>query len=230
MHRLLYEDIAQEIEDQIHQGVYKEGDKLPSERELAEEYGVSRNVIREVISTLREHGYAIVKPGKGAYITKLNNIVVTETLKRMLRSDDPTSEEILEVREDLEIVIIRKAVQKRKVQDIEELKKVYNKMERSKYFVNQFIKDDSYFHITLAKATQNNIYPLLIQSLFDITEGSIFTLTRLIPYSVDDAQSHHSDLIQAIETMNEHLAVSTIENHMNLLRNEVALLKKQNLL
>ncbi|GAA0433790.1 FadR/GntR family transcriptional regulator [Lentibacillus halophilus] len=230
MYQLLYEDIAQKIEDQIHQSVYKEGDKLPSERELAEEYGVSRNVIREVIGTLREHGYAIVKPGKGAYITKLNNIVVTETLKRMLQSDDPTGEEILEVREDLEIAIIRKAVQKREVQDIQALKNIYNKMEKNRSFVNQFIKDDSYFHITLAKATQNNIYPLLIQSLFDITEGSIFTLTRLLPYSVDDAQNHHSDLIQAIETMDERLGVSVIKNHMDLLRNEVTLLKKQNLL
>lgn len=230
MHRLLYEDIAQRIEDQIQQGRYKEGDKLPSERELAEEYGVSRNVIREVIGALREKGYAIVKPGKGAYITKLNNIVVTETLKRMLRADDSTGEQILEVREDLEGVIIRKAVKKASTEDIETLKTIYNKMEKNKHFVDQFTEEDAQFHITLAKATQNSIYPLLIQSFFDMTEGSIFTLTRLTPYSVNDAQQHHIRLIEAIETRDENLAVRTIKGHMNLLRNEVKMLKKQNLL
>ncbi|HEX6923752.1 MAG TPA: FadR/GntR family transcriptional regulator [Bacillales bacterium] len=226
MNRLLYEEIVQKIEEQIYNGSLEEGDKLPSERELAEEYGVSRNVIREAIGTLREKGFIVVKQGKGAYVTKQNNGVVTETLSRVLRGEDSTGEDILEVRESLEIAIIRKAVYKAVPENIENLKAIYQNMEEKRHYVNQFIEEDARFHRTLAEATQNQIFPLLIDSFYELTEGSIFSLTRLTPYSVDDAQKHHWNLIKAIEGGDEESAVFTIQGHIELLRSEVALLKK----
>ncbi|HEU5140269.1 MAG TPA: FadR/GntR family transcriptional regulator [Bacillales bacterium] len=226
MNRLLYEEIVQKIEEQIYKGSLEDGDKLPSERELAEEFAVSRNVIREAIGTLREKGFIVVRQGKGAYVTKQNNGVVTETLSRMLRGDDSTGEDILEVREALEIAIIRKAVHKASPANIEMLKSIYGKMEDKKQYVNQFIEEDAGFHRTLAEATQNRIFPLLIDSFYELTEGSIFSLTQLTPYSVDDAQNHHWDLIKAIEGGDEESAVSTIQGHIELLRKEVAVLKK----
>lgn len=226
MNRLLYEDIAEQIEEQIYNDVLKDGEKLPSERELAADYAVSRNVIREAIGTLREKGFVIVKPGKGAYVTKNNNGIVTETLKRMLRGDDSTGEDILEVREALEMAIIRKAVHKAAPENIDTLKAIYKKMDARRGDINSFIKEDANFHMALAKATQNRIFSLLIHSFYELTEGSIFALTRLTPYSVDDGQKHHHDLIRALEKRNEELAVSTIRNHIDLLRAEVASLKK----
>lgn len=227
MNRLLYEEIAQKIEDQIQQGAFKDGEKLPSERELAAEYAVSRNVIREAIGTLREKGFIIVKPGRGAYVTEWNNGIVTETLKRMLRSDDSTGEDILEVREALEVAIIRKAVQKATRENINTLKAIYDNMEARKHHIKQFIEEDANFHLALAEATQNRVFRSLIQSFYELTEGSIFALTRFTPYSVVDAQKHHYDLIHAVKTRNENLAVATIHHHIDLLRSEVELLKKQ---
>lgn len=227
MNRLLYEEIVQKIENDIYDGTLAEGDKLPSERELALAYTVSRNVIREAIGTLREKGFVVVKPGKGAYVTKSNNGMVTETLKRMLRGDDSTGEDILEVREALEIAIIRKAVHKAAPENIEILKSIYNQMEAKQSHINEFIDEDAHFHMALAEATQNRIFSLLIHSFYELTEGSIFTLTRLTPYSVTDAQQHHLELIKAIERKDEQLAVETIQNHIGLLRSEVELLKKR---
>lgn len=230
MNRLLYEDIAHKIEDQIQQGNFQDGEKLPSERELTSTYNVSRNVIREAIGSLREKGFVDVKPGKGAYVTKFNKGVFTETLKRMLRSDDSTGEDILEVREEMETAIIRKAVQKATTENVETLKKIYKKMQKHSRDVDQFIEEDAHFHMTLAESTQNRVFVMLMHSFFELTERSIFAVTRLTPYSIADAQHDHRSLIQAIETENEDLAVSTIEHHMNLLRNEVELLKGQRLL
>jgi len=230
MNRLLYEEIAQKIEDQIQQGAFKDGEKLPSERELATEYTVSRNVIREAIGTLREKGFIVVKPGRGAYVTKWNNGIVTETLKRMLRSDDSTGEDILEVREALEVAIMRKAVRKATKESLDILKTIYDNMEARKHDLNRFIEEDANFHLALAEATQNRVFRSLIHSFYELTEGSIFALTRFTPYSIVDAQKHHYDLIRSIQTRNENLAVSTIHHHIDLLRSEVKLLKKQHLL
>ncbi|HET7579475.1 MAG TPA: FadR/GntR family transcriptional regulator [Bacillales bacterium] len=229
MNRLLYEDIVQKIEEQIYKGHLKEGEKLPSERELAAEHAVSRNVIREAIGTLREKGFIVVKQGKGAYVTKWNKEIVTDTLKRMLRTDDSTGEDILEVRESLETAIIRKAVHVASPDNIENLKKIYKSMETHKKYVDRFIEMDAEFHMALAESTQNRIFPLLIHSFHEMTEGSIFALTRFTPYSVENAQKHHHDLIRALETRNERLAVSTIQDHIDLLRIEMAQLKGGNL-
>lgn len=225
MNQLLYEEIVQKIEKQIYDGDYEDGDKLPSERELSGEHLVSRNVIREAIGALREKGLIVVKPGKGAYVTKNNNGMVTETLKRMLKSDDSTGEDILEVRESLEIVILRKAVHQASPGDIACLKSIYEKMDSCKHDVNAFVEEDASFHMTFAKATQNRIFPLLYDAFYEFTEGSVFALTRFAPYSVKDAQRHHQKLIIAVETGNEDLAITTIKQHIDLLRKEMTFLK-----
>lgn len=230
MNRLLYEDIAHQIEGLIQQGTFQNGEKLPSEREWASNYQVSRNVIREVIGSLREKGFVEVKAGKGAYVTKPDSGVFTQTLKRMLRSDDSTGEDVLEVREEMETAIIRKAAQKATTENVGALKKTYENMQRNSRDVDLFIEEDARFHMTLAQATQNRVFVMLMDSFFELTERSIFAVTRLTPYSIADAQHDHWKLIQAIETGDEGLAVTTLTHHMNLLRDEVALLKGQHLL
>jgi GntR family transcriptional repressor for pyruvate dehydrogenase complex len=103
-------------------------------------------------------------------------------------------------------------------------------MESRKHHIKQFIEEDANFHLALAEATRNRVFRSLIDSFYELTEGSIFALTRLTPYSVVDAQKHHYGLIRAIETRNENLAVATIHHHIDLLRSEMELLKKQHLL
>jgi len=53
----LYEQIVQQVEESIHKGALKAGDQLPPERELAEQFGVSRTAVREAVKTLRERGW-----------------------------------------------------------------------------------------------------------------------------------------------------------------------------
>jgi GntR family transcriptional repressor for pyruvate dehydrogenase complex len=227
MNGLLYEDIVKKIEKQIHNGDYCDGEKLPSQRELAIQYDVSRNVVREAIGSLREKGFIVVKPGKGVYVKKPDNTIVAETLKRVLQNNDSTSEDLLEVREELEVSITRKAVQKATPDNIEFLKGIYQRMEEKKHHINQFVEEDANFHMALAEATQNRIFLMFISSFYELTEKSLFALTRLTPYSTIEAQKHHLQLIRAIELKDEQLAVQTMKEHIDLLRKEVSLCKKK---
>ena len=61
----LYEQIVQQVEESIHKGALKPGDQLPPERELAEQFGVSRTAVREAVKTLREKGMVEAYPGRG---------------------------------------------------------------------------------------------------------------------------------------------------------------------
>ncbi len=64
----LYEQIVQQIEESILKGTLKEGDQLPAERELAQQFGVSRTAVREAIKALHEKGFVDAFPGRGTFI------------------------------------------------------------------------------------------------------------------------------------------------------------------
>ncbi|GIN89329.1 GntR family transcriptional regulator [Siminovitchia terrae] len=230
MDNLLYSDIVRELEKKIMTNELKEESKLPSERELAAHYDVSRNVVREALTELRVKGLVTIKPGKGVYVTKPNEDIVTESLHRVLHSNDVTLENILDVREKLEIMIIEQAVEKASPSCISELKKIYGQMEENKHLVHKYIENDAEFHLKVAKATQNKALYVLIHSFFDLTNRELFRITTYTPASVYDAQRQHALLIDAIETKNRELAVSVIKEHMGLLREEIKMLRGQGVL
>ena len=68
MSNYLYTNIVEELEESIRSGKLSEGMKLPSERALAEEYGVSRNVVREAYKIMSEKGIVDIQIGKGAFV------------------------------------------------------------------------------------------------------------------------------------------------------------------
>src|SRR6266481_2096834 len=81
----LYEQIVQQVEESIHKGALKAGDQLPPERELAEQFGVSRTAVREAVKTLREKGLVEAYPGRGTFITDGSSYSMKQSLHRMMR-------------------------------------------------------------------------------------------------------------------------------------------------
>ena len=75
MNDYLYSEIVNYVEESIINQTLKEGDKLPSERELAVQFQISRNVVREGIKILKEKGLVVVHPGRGAFITKPDPLI-----------------------------------------------------------------------------------------------------------------------------------------------------------
>lgn len=233
MDHLLYVDTAMKIEEEINENVLKVGDKLPSERELTIRYQVSRNVVRQAMTILREKGMIEVQPGKGAYVTNPKDMMLADTLKRLVKKYDTSFSDIMEVRIELEKSIITSAVKKATSQDIEGLKRIYNLMEQKKRFVNEYSEEDMNFHIELAKATHNKLFVVLARSFFDLTEKSFFTITDYTNSTIDiihKAQEQHWRLIDAIETRNPDLAVKTIKEHMDLFKEEIELLESEGLI
>src|SRR6266481_530974 len=84
----LYEQIVQQVEESIHKGALKAGDQLPPERELAEQFGVSRTAVREAVKTLREKGLVEAYPGRGTFITDGSSNTIRQSLHRMMGSGD----------------------------------------------------------------------------------------------------------------------------------------------
>src|SRR6266571_4229689 len=99
----LYEQIVQQVEESIHKSVLKPGDQLPPERELAQQFGVSRTAVREAVKALHEKGLVEAYPGRGTFVTDGTSYSMRQSLDRMLKIGQPEGSAFLaEVREILE--------------------------------------------------------------------------------------------------------------------------------
>lgn len=226
----LYLEIVDDVKNKIGNENYQKGDKLPSERELACYYKVSRIVVREAISVLRNEGLVVVYPGKGAYVTKPDPIIVSKSIKRVMENYSTTLEDVLEIRKELEVSIIKNVIYRANSKDIQKLYDIYSNMEKYKENVEQFVKLDEQFHLHLAKYTKNPLYEMLLNSFIEMTQHILFEFTRIIPESVVQAQKHHLNLIRCIEKGDKDAALDLIKSHMQILRDEIEILKERRII
>src|SRR5271154_4113487 len=99
----LYEQIVQQIEESILKGTLKPGDQLPAERELAQQFGVSRTAVREAVKALREKGLVEAYSGRGTFVTDGTSQAVRQSLDLMMKIGQPEgSTHLAEVRAILE--------------------------------------------------------------------------------------------------------------------------------
>src|SRR5450432_836413 len=99
----LYEQIVQQIEESILKGFLKTGDQLPAERELAQQFGVSRTAVREAIKTLHEKGMVEALAGRGTFITSGTAHSMRQSLDRILKNGEASGTAwLVEFREILE--------------------------------------------------------------------------------------------------------------------------------
>ncbi|MFC0180594.1 FCD domain-containing protein [Thorsellia kenyensis] len=167
-----YKAIAEKIKEILNSGNYHINDRLMPERELAENLGVSRSIVREAIIMLEIQGYVEVKQGSGVYIIQLPNM--EEENDNSLKSESsPFSMdiecgpfELLQARQILESQIASFAAINITKQEIVKLKET---IEEDKLNLGQHIEDyeaDETFHLTIAEASQNSILVETIKALW----------------------------------------------------------------
>src|SRR6201998_4012034 len=153
----LYEQIVQQVEESIHSGVLKPGHQLPPERELAEQFGVSRTAVREAVKALREKGLVEAYPGRGTFITDGTSYTIRQSLDRMMRTGNEGFAFLAEVRQILEPEIAALATSRADEVDLEAMRQQVAVMDAAKDDPDTFIEADLDFHLALAEAAANPI-------------------------------------------------------------------------
>jgi GntR family transcriptional repressor for pyruvate dehydrogenase complex len=141
------------------------GDQLPSERELGEQFGVSRTVVREAVRALVAKGVIEVRSGSGLRVAAVDAAVVTESMSLFLRGGSLGFEDVHEVRALLEVHIAGLAAERWTDDDLARLRKVHLLMESEAGDVEAAARDDLEFHRAIARATQNDLFLLLLDSI-----------------------------------------------------------------
>lgn len=146
--------IAETLKQQITEGTYRVGDKLPTEPELMKTFGVGRSSIREAVKLLVNMGVVRVQQGSGTFVAVPSN---NDDVNIKMSTADRT--ELDEVRKILDIAIVEKAVARRTEKDIERMRTSLEKrkVNAEKGLLEECIEADLNFHIAIADAAHNRI-------------------------------------------------------------------------
>lgn len=215
-----YETVIEGIKDMIARGELSRGDKLPSERELAERFNVSRVPVREALKILEYTGLLSSSRGDGTYV---KNTVLEESVEKMAFSVSATTDalmDLLELRINLEAFAAYHAAQRRTEQDIEGLYQAIVDMRKAKKSpkldgaATQNLRRLSHeFHSRLVQAAHNRVLSSVYENLYELLDISRqFTSTSSVSYNsilAHEALFHkivQQDAEGARESMEEHLA------------------------
>jgi len=206
------EIIVQQIKNQIKEGILKPGEKLPSERKLADLLGVSRASVREAIQALAFSGYLEVIQGKGTYILEIAS-KYDEIVNFFSGLSNYSLDSLMEARIMLEGEFARLAALNAKQEEIDVIERIFNEICNSKD-TNAFFVKDLELHLTIAKATHNPfmnglmkiIGEMLYKETWKIIEGS----KNVRENNIETIK----DLVKAIKQRNGNKAKEVMVKHI----------------
>jgi GntR family transcriptional repressor for pyruvate dehydrogenase complex len=216
----LYEQIVQQVEESIRKGAMKPGDQLPPERELAQQFGVSRTAVREAVKALREKGHVEAYPGRGTFITDGTSHAIKQSLDRMIRIGQPEGSGFLaEVREILEPEIASLAAVRADAQDIAAMREPIAVMDEARKDSDAFIEADLDFHLALAEAAANPLILSLIDSIVGLLREQRSRIF-LVEGGPERGQYHHKRILEAIEHHDPVGAREAMKAHLRQVRKD----------
>ena len=165
-----YEDVVAQIRALIDDGRLKQGDQLPTERELSETFRVSRATIREAIRTLESAKLVQSRQGDGTYVLASNEETLVQTLAAVLFNEKDTIYDIFYVRKIIEPHVAELAAENATPGEIKELATLIMEHEESIAEGKSVTKYDSAFHGLLARMSKNPIMERLLSALVDLFE------------------------------------------------------------
>lgn len=170
------QQVENQIREQIRNGTLATGEKLPTEAELAESFGVSRTTVREALRTLVADGLLEKMPGAGggSFVRKLDHqafgVDLGQDIENLLRVDSIEHREAAEMRRMLEAPAVRLAAKNRTKDDLETLNQVLEEEKALTYDDPAVPGLDIRFHSAISEASGNRILAAFVAALHQVTE------------------------------------------------------------
>jgi GntR family transcriptional regulator, transcriptional repressor for pyruvate dehydrogenase complex len=214
----LYQQIVQQIEESILKGVLKTGDQLPAERELAQQFGVSRTAVREAVKALHEKGLVEAYSGRGTFITDATSQSVRQSFDRMIKIGQPGgSIHLAQLRAILEPEIAALAAAHMDEQYVLAMREAVSVMDRKREDAEAYIEADLDFHLALAEAAANPLILSLIDSIVGVLREQRLEIFN-VKGGPDRGQFHHKRILEAIEQRDPAKAREAMRAHLEQVR------------
>ncbi len=212
--------VVERLNAQIRSGELKSGERLPTERALAESMGVSRTVIREAIRNMVDNNILELRNGR-SYVRQLTFDEIVTNICGSVVPGQFSLLEIMEVRTVLEPYIVKKAAENITEQQIEKLQESIDKMARLMQEGDKGSVEENAFHRGLAEATGNSalksIY-VLCEKLFNSTQHYTWKGVQSVQGAPNTAVADHQAILDALKEGKANRAEILMEYHLKYAR------------
>jgi GntR family transcriptional repressor for pyruvate dehydrogenase complex len=216
------DEVYKQLVSLISSGQVKPGEKLPSEREMASDFGISRQSIREALYRAEIMGLVEVRQGEGSFVLSSVRESLKPPLLVLLEEEAGRIFEFLEVRKLIEGWCAEKAAIAATAEDLEEMGRILERMESIIPTDREWEAVDVQFHLSIAAATHNVIAMHLMEALKD-SFGSFFRFRKAFarPEKKDLLWQHHQEIYRAISQRDPSLAKQMIVDHLNYIEKKI---------
>lgn len=234
----LSDRIAELLHTRVQQGHWRAGERLPPERQLAEELGVSRPSLREAIQKLVSQGVLESRRSDGTYVQQRKQAFLLpgtfEPLATLLVQDPEYRYDVLEARAALEASTAALAAQRATPTDKERIRRCFEVMVEHQRSGNLDLsaRADAQFHLAIAEASHNVVLLRVMHSLFELVLSTVVQSRRTMftlatRETVGQLTEQHEALMLAIERGDADTARATIEGHLGFVRDTVRRLDEE---
>jgi len=210
------DQVFDQLRELIFRGEFKAGEKILTERELAEAFGVSRTSVRDAINKLVVMGLLDQKQGQGTFVrspeSKEKSLLAT-----MVESQGASISDLLEVRMGLECNAAAMAASRAVEKDFQFMEKSIEEMQKEVKSGRLGTEADASFHMAIAYATNNPLQVFIMKNFYDfLFTGIKVNLEGLykIPSNIDTILEQHTLIYQAIRKGNPEAAQRAMARHI----------------
>ncbi|HMW18480.1 MAG TPA: FCD domain-containing protein [Accumulibacter sp.] len=218
--------IAHQLELRILEGSLKPGDRLPAERELALELGVSRPSLREAIKKLVSRDLLVSRHGGGTFVTNRLEATFSDPWQRLIDQHPFLQDDVLEFRYLLEASAASLAAQRGTDDDLQRLEQAFQRLDAAYQSDDRSaqVAADVAFHLTIAEAAHNALYAHLVSSVMRLLHDHVRRTLKEIGVATETRQqltAQHRIIVDAIKTRRPDAAWQAAQTHIDFVRQRI---------
>ncbi|MEM9436157.1 MAG: FadR/GntR family transcriptional regulator [Pseudomonadota bacterium] len=215
----LSQAVIEQIELLILRGILRPGERLPSERHLAERLGVSRPSLRDALATLQKDGLIETRAGAGVYVADVLGSAFSPALMRLFAAHDEAVFDYLSFRRDLEGLAAERAARLGSDTDLAVIAAVMEKMEEAhkKRSGEEEAALDAEFHLAIIEASHNTVMLHMMRSMFTLLREGVFYNRKIMfkqRTTRDNLLAQHRAINAALQARDAAAAKEAVANHL----------------
>lgn len=215
----LSQSVVRQIELLILRGILRPGERLPSERDMAEKLGVSRPSLRDAIAELADQGLLTSRPGAGVFVADVLGSAFSPALVQLFATHEEAVFDYIAFRRDMEGLASERAARLASETDLRVIDTIFAKMEAAHLKRDPAVEAqlDAEFHMAIIEASHNVIMLHMLRSMFDLLKQGVFYNRQVMfknRMTRDQLLDQHRAMNAALQARDPVAARAAVEAHM----------------
>ena len=211
--RRVYEEIVKQIHSLIQKGKLKQGDQLPTERELADTFKVSRTSVREAIRYLESMKLVESRQGDGTYVIASSEEALVQPLASTLFLEKDNIMDIFSIRKIIEPQVAQLAAENATASEINELEEILQEQAKDLASGTGITKTDSEFHNLVTQTAKNRVLERLLLAILDLMAKTREKYLQ-VEERAQKSLKGYQEILSAIKARNPVAARQAMRRHL----------------